>query len=84
MRIRRSVRNDFGRLFQGVRNCIKTPTNTCHFIRKEQVPKDRFKGVTCGKFEYIERPQKTKSITGPDYVVMGGNRINSPGEVKTR
>ena len=38
-----SLANKFGHLFQGVGKQIKNPANTCHFIRKDQVPKDRFK-----------------------------------------
>ena len=62
-------------------NRIKNPTNTCHFIKKEQVPKDRFKDVTYGKFECTERPQKAEKHR--TRLVMGGNRINYPGEVGT-
>ena len=51
-----SLVNEFGRLFQGVGNQIKNPTNTCHFIRNDQVPTDLFKDVTYGKFECTERP----------------------------
>ena len=43
-----------GRLFQGVGVIIKNPSNTYHFIRKEQVPENRFRDVTYGKFECIE------------------------------
>jgi hypothetical protein len=76
-----SSANEFGRLFQGVGNRIKNPTNTCHFIRKEQVPKDRFKDVTYGKFECTVRPQKAEKHR--TRLVVGGNRIKYPGEVGT-
>ena len=51
---RTSTANEIGRLFQGVGGRIKNPTNTCHFIRKDQVPADRFKDVTYAKFECTE------------------------------
>ena len=57
-----SSANEFGRLFQGVGNRIKNPTNTCHFIRKEQVPKDRFKDVMYGKFKCTEHLQKAAGL----------------------
>ena len=66
-----SSANEFGRLFQGVGNRIKNPTNTCHFIAKGQVPPDRFKDVTYGKFECRERPQKAEKHR--TRLVMGGN-----------
>ena len=59
----------------------KNPTNTCHFIRKDQVPKDQFKDVTYGKFECTVRPQKAEKHR--TRLVMGGNRIKYPGEVGT-
>jgi len=76
-----SLANGFGRLFQGVGKRIKNPTNTCHFIRKDQVPKDRFKDVTYGKFECTVRPQKAEKHR--TRLVVGGNRIKYPGEVGT-
>ena len=59
-----STANEIGRLFHGVGKRIKDPSNTCHFIRKDQVPANRFKVVTYGKFECTERSQKAeKHIT---------------------
>ncbi|EJK70216.1 hypothetical protein THAOC_08441, partial [Thalassiosira oceanica] len=54
----RSAANEFGRLFQGVGGRIKDPTNTCKFIRRQDVPAERFKDVQYGKFECSHRPQK--------------------------
>ena len=76
-----SSANEFGRLFQGVGNRIKDPTNTCHFIPKGKVPANRFKDVTYGKFECTERPQKAEKHR--TRLVMGGNRIKFPGDVGT-
>ena len=78
-----SLANEFGRLFQGVRKQMKSPTNTCHFIMKNQVPKDRFKDVTYGKFECTKRPQKAEKHRTRLIMVMEGNRINYLGEVGT-
>ena len=47
----RSSANEFGRLFQGVGGRIAAPTNTCYFVHKHEVPPDRMKDVTYGKFE---------------------------------
>ena len=75
---RTSTANEIGRLFQGVGGRIKEPTNTCHFIKKTQVPLDRFKDVTYVKFECTERPQKTEKHR--TRAVMGGNKIHFPGD----
>ena len=77
-----SAANEFGRLFQGIGGRIKDPTNTCAFIRKEDVPEDRFKDVTYGKFECSVRPQKVDEPLRTRLTV-GGNRINYTGEVGT-
>ena len=60
---------------------IKNPTNTCHFIKKDQVPADRFKDVTYAKFECTERPQKTEKHR--TRVVVGGNKVHFPGDTGT-
>ena len=57
-----SAANEFGRLFQGVGDRIKNPTNTCFFIHKADVPVERFKDVTYGKFECTERAQKAETL----------------------
>ena len=45
-----SSANEFGRLTQGIGDRIKTSTNTIFFVHKHQVPADRFKDCTYGKF----------------------------------
>ena len=56
-------------------------TNTIQFIRKRDVPRDRRKDVTYGSFVCSVRPEKKEK----DRVrwVIGGDRINYPGEVAT-
>ena len=78
---RTSTANEIGRLFQGVGGRIKNPTNTCHFIRKDQVPADRFKDVTYAKFECTERPQKAEKHR--TRAVLGGNKVHYPGDTGT-
>ena len=53
-----SSANEFGRLFQGVGNRIKNPTNTCFFVNYQDVLEDRQKDITYGKFKCSVRPQK--------------------------
>jgi len=69
-------------LFQGIGGRIKDPTNTCAFIHKNEVPEDRFKDVTYGKFECTTRPQKVDEPLRTRLTV-GGNRVNYTGEVGT-
>ena len=76
-----STANGIGRLFQGVGKRIKDPSNTCHFIRKDQVPVNQFKDVTYRKFECTERSQKAEKHR--TRLVVGGNRINFLGDVGT-
>ena len=53
-----SSANEFGRLFQGIGDGTKKPSNTCFFINKQQVPPERFKDVTYCKFVCSIREQK--------------------------
>jgi len=76
-----SSANEFGRLAQGVGGRIEKPTNTIFFKSKSEVPQDRFKDVTYGKFVCSERPQKAEP--NRTRLTVGGNRINYPGEVGT-
>ena len=76
-----SSANEFGRLAQGIGNRTKTPTNTIFFINKSEVPHDRFKDCTYGKFVCVVLPQKAEPIR--TRLTVGGNRINYPGEVGT-
>ena len=75
-----SSANEFGRLAQGIGGRVKG-TNTINFIAKSEVPEDRFKDVTYGKFVCTIRPEKTEK--NRTRLVVGGNRINYPGEVGT-
>ena len=51
------------------------------FIPKQQVPEDRMKDVTYGKFVCNVRPEKDEK--NRTRFVVGGNRINYPGDVGT-
>ena len=76
----RSSANEFGRLAQGVGGRVKG-TNTIKFIPKNQVPVDRFKDCTYGRFVCDVRPQKAEP--NRTRLTIGGDRINYPGEVGT-
>ena len=76
-----SAANEFGRLANGVGGRIANPTNTIKFIRKQDIPKGRFKDVTYGTFVCSVRPEK-KEKNRTRYVV-GGNRTNYDGPVAT-
>ena len=52
-----SSSNEFGRLAQGKVGRIKG-TDTMRFIPKQQVPEDRMKDATYGKFVCNVRPEK--------------------------
>ena len=51
------------------------------FIPKQQVPEDRMKDVTYGKFVCNVRPEKDE--VNRTRFVVGGNRINYPGDIGT-
>ena len=76
----RSSANEFGRLANGVGGRIKG-TNTIRFIPKAKVPKDRRKDITYGTFVCSVRPEKKEP--NRTRFVVGGNKINYPGEVAT-
>ena len=78
-----SSANEFGRLFQGVGNRIKSPTNTCYFIHKHDVPLDRFKDVTYGKFECSVRTQKVDEPYRTR-LVLGRNKIYCDFDIGTQ
>ena len=65
---------------RGAANRIKG-TNTIHFIRRDEVPSDRFKDVTYGQFVCTVRPEKDEQ--NRTRLVVGGDRVNYPGEVAT-
>ena len=56
-----SSANEFGRLGQGIGGRVKG-TNTIFFTRKEDIPEERMKGITYGKFVYNVRPEKMRKI----------------------
>eukprot|EP00804_Cyclotella_cryptica_P008100 CCRYP_004591-RA/>CCRYP_004591-RA protein AED:0.17 eAED:0.17 QI:0/0/0/1/0/0/4/0/815 len=72
-----SSANEFGRLANGVGGRVKG-TNTITFIPKAAVPPNRRKDVTYGTF-VCTREKGTQQ----DRFVVGGDRINYPGEVAT-
>jgi hypothetical protein len=76
----KSSANEFGRLANGVGGRIKG-TNTIKFIQKRDVPSHRMKDVTYGQFVCCIRPEKAE--THRTRFVVGGNKINYPGEVAT-
>ncbi|KAK1740972.1 hypothetical protein QTG54_008224 [Skeletonema marinoi] len=75
-----SAANEFGRLAQGVGDRVKG-TNTIHFIHQTEVPVDRMKDVTYGQFVCTIRPEKEEQ--NRTRLVVGGDRVNYPGEVAT-
>ena len=76
----KSSANEFGRLANGVGGRVKG-TNTIRFIRKRDIPKDRLKDITYGQFVCTIRPEKKEP--NRTRLVVGGDRINYPGEVAT-
>eukprot|EP00804_Cyclotella_cryptica_P009002 CCRYP_003107-RA/>CCRYP_003107-RA protein AED:0.29 eAED:0.29 QI:0/0/0/1/1/1/2/0/642 len=56
-------------------------TNTIRFIRKRDIPKNRLKDITYGQFVCTVRPEKKEP--NRTRLVVGGDRINYPGEVAT-
>eukprot|EP00804_Cyclotella_cryptica_P030324 CCRYP_011861-RA/>CCRYP_011861-RA protein AED:0.29 eAED:0.29 QI:0/-1/0/1/-1/1/1/0/670 len=76
----KSSANEFGCLANGFGGRIKG-TNTIRFIRKRDIPKDRVKDITYGQFVCTIRPEKKEP--NRTRLVVGGDRINYPGEVAT-
>eukprot|EP00804_Cyclotella_cryptica_P030137 CCRYP_009543-RA/>CCRYP_009543-RA protein AED:0.35 eAED:0.35 QI:0/0/0/1/0/0/2/0/428 len=72
--------NEFGRLANGVGGRVQG-TNTITFIPKSAVPRDCRKDVTYGTFVCTVRPEKKEP--NRTRFVVGGDRINYPGEVAT-
>ena len=75
-----SSANEFGRLAQGVGGRIKG-TDTIKFISKDNIPEERFKDVTYGKF--VCEVKQNKAETNRTRLTVGGNRINYPFDVGT-
>jgi hypothetical protein len=76
----RSSTNEFGQLAQGITGRIKG-TNTIEFICKEEVPLDRLRDVTYGKFVCELKPNKEE--VERTRLAMGGNKVNYPFKVGT-
>ena len=76
-----SSANEFGRLENGVGGRIKKPTNTIKFIKKKDIRSARSKDITYGSFVWNVRNEK--SDKNRTRFVVGGDRINYPGEVAT-
>jgi hypothetical protein len=72
--------NEFGRLAQEVGGRV-IPTNTIFFIKLEQVPINRKKGITYGSFCCDLKPNKKE--THRTRLTAGGDRINYPDDVGT-
>ena len=55
--------NEIGRLVQGLPERVEG-TDTMFFIKKEEVPQDRFKDVTYGKFvvDYQENKEEKERV----------------------
>ena len=77
---RYSSANEFGRLAQGIGGRIKG-TDTVKCMQKNQVPDERMKHVTHGQFICNVRSEKDEK--NRTRCVVGGNRINYPGDVGT-
>ena len=75
-----SSANEFGRLANGVGGRVKG-TNTIKFVKKADIPRDRRRDVTYGSFVCTVRPEKQEP--NRTRFVVGGDRVNYPGEVAT-
>jgi hypothetical protein len=80
----RAAANEFGRLFNGVgKNADGTQrivgTNTCHWIRRSQVP--RGKKVTYARTVVAIRTEKAEQKRVR--ITVGGDRLDYPGETST-
>ena len=76
-----SSANEFGSLANGVRGRIKNTTNTIKFIRRKDILGSRRKDVTYGSF--VCNVHNGKAEKNRTRFVVGGKRINYPGEVAT-
>ena len=75
-----SSANEFGRLAQGVGSRIQG-TDTIYFVRKDQVPNDRWKDVTYAKFVCELKPNKAEIHR--TRLTVGGDKVHYPGDVGT-
>jgi hypothetical protein len=72
------VANEFGCLAQGVGGRVKG-TDTVKFIKKDDVPYERRKVITCGSFTCDVRPHKEEKEH--TRLTAGGDPINYPDNV---
>jgi hypothetical protein len=80
----KAAANEFGRLFNGVGKSADgtqrvVGTNTCHWIRRSQVP--RGKKVTYAPTIVAIRTEKEEQKRVR--ITVGGDRLNYPGETST-
>ena len=75
-----SAANEFGRLAQGVGGRIEG-SDTIRFIPLSNIPHDRLKNVTYGKFVCELKPNKKE--VNRTRLTVGGDRINYPGDCST-
>lgn len=75
-----SSANEFGRLAQGIGGRIQG-TDTIRFVRKIDIPPERLKDATYGKFVCEEKPNKAE--VQQTRLTVGGDRINYPDKVGT-
>lgn len=71
---------EIGRLAQGYPPTVPEGTNTIHFIRLSQIPKDR--NATYLRLVVADRPHKTNPYRVR--FTVGGDKVNYPGEVSTK
>ncbi len=76
----KSSANEFGRLAQGVGDRIKG-TDTIFFVNKTEIPLDRRKDVTYGKFICELKPNKAEQER--TRLTVGGDKINYTGHCGT-
>ena len=72
--------NKIGRLAQGLPGRVEG-TNTLDFIKKEDIPYERRKDTTYGQIVCNYRAEKEDPNRAQ--LVVGGDRINYPGDVGT-
>ena len=75
-----SYGNEIGRLFQGMPGRVKG-TDTCFFINKNDIPKDRAKDCTYGRIVTSYRAGKAEP--NRTRLTVGGDRINYPDDCGT-
>jgi hypothetical protein len=73
----RGFGNEYGRLFQGIRDI--PGTDTCFFIKLKNIPKDR--NITYGKIVCDDKPCKKEKERVR--LTVGGNRLDYSGDVAT-